>query len=234
MNNDVLMERFFETLIAGDRTAARQVITEGVRSGLGPAELIADLYWPTYQHIDKLYRQDMLTKLAHHMSTRLLRVLVDRTAAMLPQDNNTGRTVLAFCGESESDELGAQMAIDLLDGSGFQVRFAGGGVANDEILAHVNEEKPDVLLMFASAPADLPNMRQLIDTLREIGACPDIQIAVGAGVFARAEGLAEEIGADIWAHDPLEMVDLLINQPQQRAAEDQRTVGRNRRKRAAA
>jgi hypothetical protein len=84
--------------------------------------------------------------------------------------------------------------------------------------------------MFASAPGDLPNIRSLIDNVREIDACPNMQFAVGAGVFNRAEGLAEEIGADLWASSPLEMVDVLITQPARRAGSEQRTVGKRARK----
>ena len=126
------------------------------------------------------------------------------------------------------------MAVDVLEASGFSVRFGGAGVASDEILAHVNEDKPDVLMMFCSAAADLPEIRGLIDQLREIGAASTTQFAVGGGVFNRAEGLAEEIGADLWATTPMEMAEMLIHEPERRAEMEQRTVGRSRRKAKAA
>jgi hypothetical protein len=56
-----------------------------------------------------------------------------------------------------------------------------------------------------------------------------MQIVVGGGVFSRAEGLAEEIGADLWARDPRELIDKLDAQKDRRATPEQRTVGRNRR-----
>ena len=83
--------------------------------------------------------------------------------------------------------------------------------------------------MFASAPGDAPQIRRLIDTIRSIDACPDLQIVVGGGVFNRAEGLAEEIGADLWATNPGELLDRLANEPDRRATPEQRTVGRHRR-----
>ena len=136
--------------------------------------------------------------------------------------------MFALCGPSEAEELGAQMAVDLIEAAGFDICFAGGGIANDEVLGRVHEESPDVLLMFSSAAQDLPNIRAMIDQLHEIGACPNLQIAVGGGVFNRAEGLAEEIGADVYGTSPLEMVDILIHDAEGRAGLAQRTVGRNR------
>lgn len=231
MSADILSERLFESLIQGDRVRARDLIDEQRASGASPELLLTDLFWPTYELIEKLHREDQITELAHKLSTRLFRVLVDQVSRELIASSDAqpvGRTVFACCGSTESSELGAQMGVDLLEAAGFEVRFAGGGVPIDEIRQTVQESKPDALLMFCSNASDLPDIRVLIDTLHEIGACPHTQIVVGGGVFNRADELAEEIGADLWAAHPLELVDAMIDDAEVRAAPDQRTVGRSR------
>ena len=180
----------------------------------GPLNLITDLLWPTHQQIEKLYKQDQLSRMCHHMAVRLLRQIIDQNSAQLTFDYSRQKSILVFCGPSENEELGAQMAVDVLEASGFEVRFGGGGVAADEIMGRVNEDAPSILLMFCSAPQDLPEIRGMIDQLREIGAANGTQIAVGGGVFNRAEGLAEEIGADLWACSPMEMAQTLIEEPE--------------------
>lgn len=233
MSQEIVVERFFETLISGSRPGARQVVQECRDSGVDATRLVTDLFWPTYEMIEKLYRSDQLTKVAHHLSTRLLRVLVDQNALLLGKQTKRNRSIFAMCGPRDSDELGAQMAVDLLEQAGFDVSFAGGSIPNDEILAIVHENKPDVLLTFATGANDLPEIRSLIDTLHEIGACPNLQIVVGGGVFNRADGLAEEIGADLWASTPLELVQAMSTQSARRAELEQRTVGRKRKLKAA-
>jgi methanogenic corrinoid protein MtbC1 len=232
MNHQALLERFFETLVTGDRPAARTVVAKAKEAGLDGESMILELFWPTHQSLEKLRRADQISTMSHHMATRLLRVLIDQCAAGMQVGPSRNKRVLAFCGGSEQEELAAQMAVDVLEANGFTVCFAGSGIANDEILARVNENKPDVLLMFASAPTDLPNIRALIDTVREIGACPNMQFAVGGGVFNRADGLAEEIGSDLWAKDPVEMAQVLIDEPGRKADAAQRTVGKPRTKAA--
>lgn len=232
MSADVLVERLFETLVSGDRPDARGLIHEQLDQGADPELLVTDLFWPTYELIEKLHREDQLTPLSYNLSTRLLRVLVDQTSReLVAQASNEarGRTVFAACGSDEGSELGAQMAVDLLEASGFSVRFVGGGVPADEIQATVQSDQPDVLLMFCSTPGDLPGIRQVIDALHDVGACPKTQIVVGGGVFNRAEGLAEEIGADLWAAHPLELVESMIDEAERRMNAEQRTVGRTRR-----
>jgi methanogenic corrinoid protein MtbC1 len=234
MHQEQLMESFFEALITGDRPVAR-AITEQARTTLGgPLNLITDFFWPTHQQIERLYKQDQLTRMSHHMAVRLLRQLIDQNSVQLTFDYSRNKSVLAFCGPSENEELGAQMAVDVLEASGFEVCFGGSGIAGDEIMARVNDEKPSVLMMFCSAPQDLPEIRGMIDQLREIGAAIGTQIAVGGGVFNRADGLAEEIGADLWATTPMDMAQMLIEEPERRAEVNQRTVGRSRRKAKAA
>lgn len=228
MSTEVLLERFFEVLISGDRPAARQVVREQVAAGVSAQRLISELFWPTYETVERLHRADQLSKLSHQLATRLLRVLVDQNAARLEAAPTRGKRILAMCGPRDAEELGAQMAVDMLEASGFTVAFGGGGVASDEILARVNEDQPDVLLMFSSGPSDLPGIREIIDHIREVNAAPELQIVVGGGVFNRAEGLAEEIGADLWASTPLELVQTLIQQPFRRAQMEQRTVGKKR------
>lgn len=241
MSQEILIERLFDALTSGDREASREIVADTLSSGCSAEQVLTDLFWPTYERIETFHRNDQLATLSHHLATRLLRTLVDQTTLRLTHQPSNGRTVFAVCGPTDSDELAAQMAVDLLEASGFDVQFAGGGIAMDEILARVQDKKPNHLLLFASAPQDLPEIRGLIDTLNEIGACSPasgrLQVVVGGGVFNRADGLAEEIGADLWATTPADLVAELVENPDRRASEDQRTVGKNKaakRKQAAA
>jgi methanogenic corrinoid protein MtbC1 len=229
VNEEITIERLFHSLITGDRNAAREIVGETETAGLCPEELTHQIYWPALEMVNQLFRADQLSTLAHHYATRLLRTLVDQAQARYEQQDRRGRKVLMFCGQGETEDLAGQLAADLIEADGYEVYFSGGGVANDEILAEVGSHRPDILLMFGSSPGDAPNIRQLIDRIRGVGACPEMQIVVGGGIFNRAEGLAEEIGADLWVRDPRELIDRLDTQHERRATAEQRTVGRNRR-----
>ncbi len=232
MSQHILIDRMFDALIDGDRDGARAILAEVQRQDTPADRIITDLFWPVYERIETLHRNDQISTLARHLATRLLRVLADQTAARLSRTQPNGSTIFAVSGPTDPDELAAQMAVDLLEAHGYTVTFAGAGVATDEILARIQDTHPDHLLIFASAPRDLPEIRRLIDTLGEINAhtqpAERPQIVVGAGVFRRAEGLAAEIGADLWADSPAALLQEIAARPHQRARPTQRTVGRNR------
>ncbi len=226
MNTEAMIERLFPMLIAGDRGQARATVTTWIDEGCTAETLTEQVYWPLHEMIADLYRKDQLTTLAHHCAVRLLRTLVDQAQAAYTQNERNGRTMMLFCGDTETDDMAAQMVADLAEADGWQVCFGGGGIAYDELLATAQERRPDVMLMFSSSAADAPGIRQLIDQIRGVGACPEMQIAVGGGVFNRAPGLAEEIGADVWASTPAAIIESLNANPEQRATPEQRTVGR--------
>lgn len=229
MNTELFCDRLFNDLITGNRDAARMTVREAITSGADAETLAHDLFWPVLETIGQVFRADQMTTLAHHYAMRLLRSLVDQAQAGYRQAERRDRKILMFCGESEADELAGQLVADLVEADGYETFFGGGGVATDEILEAVGAHRPDVLLLFSSGPRDAPEIRRLIDTVREIAACPDLQIVVGGGVFNRAEGLAEEIGADLWARDPRDLLACMDEEPERRATTCQRTVGRTRR-----
>ena len=225
---NVMLDRFFNALISGDRDEARAVVDEALEADYAATTIITNLFWPTLQHFEQMHRNDQLSELAYNYATRLLTYLQAQMQLRLPSPDERGQRVLLITGKEAAEELAGQIACDLLEASGYKVHFAGGGIANDEIVDQLSELSADKLVVFGAVPGTVPETRLLIDRLHSIGACPDLQIVVGGGVFNRAEGLAEEIGADLVATDPAELVQVMIEQPETRMTEEQRTVGRKR------
>lgn len=229
-----LCETYIESLLAGDRQSARQLIDKALEGGLSAYELLNGLVWPVMEHIQSLYREDRIAISSLNMATRLNRLITDQLCARLPRKEPNGKKALIFCGADEPEELGGQICAELFECDGWTVRFAGGGVPEDEILEMIGQERPDLLVMFATLPRAVPGVRKLIDYLREVNSCPNMQIMCCGGIYKRAEGLAEEIGADLYAPDAAEAVKVANENPHKRATVDQQTVGRMRRIRKAA
>lgn len=221
MNVELALERLLQLSVSGDRVATRTFIEQVQLHGYSAMQLSNELYWPTMQTIFRMWRQDQLTMLAHHYSTRILRMLVDQAQAGYEQAPRNGRTILCVCGGNESEDLAGQLCSDLLEANGYEIFFAAGGVANDELLFEIGQRRPDAVVVFAASASDAPKIRGLIDTVRNMQVNPGMPIICGGGVFARAPGLAEEIGADATADDPFaveRMVRCALASPQTRAA----------------
>lgn len=228
-----LSRQYLQTLMSGNRTACRQLIDQTLKLGFEPHALLSQLIWPTMELLQELYKEDRINQAVFNMATRLNRLITDQVSAHLTPKAPNGKKALIFCGNDEPEELGGQICADLFEADGWCVRFAGGGVPDDEVLSLIGSERPDLVVMFATLPSAVPSVRKLIDYLREVGSCPDMQIMCCGGIYKRAEGLAEEIGADLYAPDAASAVAVANANPHKRATVDQQTVGRTRRIRKA-
>jgi methanogenic corrinoid protein MtbC1 len=233
-SNTDLAKSYLEPLIAGDRTATRQVVEQALSVGTAPRDLLNQLIWPTMELLQSLYRDDRITVTQLNLATRLNRALTDQICAKLDRNPANDKKVLIFCGDDEPEELGGQICSDLFDADGWTVKFAGGGVPEDEVLTLIGSFRPDLVVMFGTLPSGVPAVRKLIDYLREVNSCPEMQVMCCGGIYKRAEGLAEEIGADLYAPDGAEAVTVANAHPAKKATVDQQTVGRMRRIRKAA
>src|SRR5665213_2396191 len=199
---------YIEPLLTGDRENCRKLIDAALAGGLSAHTLLTKLVWPTMELLQSLYREDRISISSLNMATRLNRTLTDQLCSRLERQSPNGKKVLIFCGNDEPEELGGQICADLFEADGYNVRCAGGGVPEDEV-------------------------RKLIGYLREVNSCPEMQIMCCGGIYKRAEGLSEEIGADLYAPDAADAVQVANEHPNRKATVDQQTVGRTRRIRKA-
>jgi len=228
------LEQYLQHLLSGDRIGARRLIESLLSQGTTPCKLLSGLIWQTMELLRALYREDRITRGQFNMATLINRAITDQLGGMLARKPDNGRTVLVVCGDDEPEELGGQICADLFEAEGYRTRFLGGGVPNDEILKLIGELRPNLLIFFGTLPSGMPAVRQLIDYLRDVNSCPEMQIMCCGGIYKRAEGLAEEIGADLSAPDAATALVVARENPTRRATADQQTVGKSRRIRKAA
>ena len=223
------LARYLKALLSGDRKACRRVVEETLQSGIPANSVYLHLIWPVMAEIERLLRADKITAVEEHLATRINRTIVDQLQNKLPRRPPKFKKVAVCCAGAEIHELGAQMIADLFESDGWQVRFLGGGLTNDDIFAFINEYAPDVLLLYGTAPKQAPDVRRLIDRIRGVNAWPQMRIVVSGGLFNRAEGLWEEIGADAFAATAGDVLQVAADESQV-ANPDRRTVNRRKRK----
>ena len=229
---DTDVEHLLERCLRGDRGEVRDFVDTMLVTHT-PDRVLMNVMLPALERVQRLDREDAASQAAVNIMIRAMRLASARVIERLdptPLDAALGpRRISLYCGTSLVEELQGEIFAAVLEHDGHVVRFSGGGVPADEILAEVGRTDPDVLLLFASSASDAPGIREIIDTIRTIDSRPDLQIAVGGGVFRRAPGLAEEIGADLWADDPEDLRVAIVEEADRRAFPEQRTVGRTRR-----
>lgn len=221
---EAVLERYLDTLLQGDRKTCRSVIEESLQTGTPANSVYLDIIWPIMVEIEHLSHADRITPTQENLATRINRTIVDQLQNKLPPKPRRNKKIVICCADSELQELGAQIMADLFESDGWEVKFIGGGLTNDDILAYIHKYAPDILLIYGTAPKQAPSVRQLIDTIRDIDAWPNMRIMVSGGLFNRAEGLWQEIGADLFAATALEALQVVSKDSQ--LEPDARTINR--------
>jgi len=224
-----ILARYLEPLLRGDRRACRAVIEEALQSGIPANSVYVHIVWPVMLEIEKLLRADKIRSVEEHLATRVNRTIVDQLQNKLPRRPRRNKRMVVCCALEELQELGAQIMTDLFESDGWDVRFVGGGLTNDDILAFINDYAPAIITNQGNAPKQAPDIRRLIDTIKSVNAWPDMRIMVSGGLFDRAEGLWQEMEADLYAATPLEALELASSETPVIQGE-QRTINRRRRR----
>ena len=225
-----ILARYLEPLLRGDRRGCRAVIEEALQSGIPANSVYVNIVWPVMLEVEKLLRADKITPVQEHLATRVNRTIVDQLQNKLPRRPRRNKRMVVCCAPEELQELGAQMITDLFESDGWEVRFLGGGLTNDDILAFINEYGPSILSIHGTSPKQAPDIRRLIDTIKSVDAWPDMRIMVSGGLFARAEGLWQEMEADLYAENAVEALQVASSDAPATHGE-QRTINRRKKRR---
>ncbi len=231
MVKEEMLARYLEPLIRGDRRACRSVIEEALQSGIPANSVYVDIVWPVMVEIENLLRQGRISPIEEHLATRVNRTIVDQLQNKLPRRPSKNKGIIVCCSEDELQELGAQIMTDLFESDGWDVRFLGGGLTNDDILAFVNEYAPSILLIYGTTPKQAPEIRRLIDKIKSVNAWPDMKIMVSGGLFNRAEGLWQEMEADLYASNPVDALEIADNDMKNEQKDNKRTINKRKKRR---
>ncbi|MCK4659957.1 MAG: cobalamin-dependent protein [Phycisphaerae bacterium] len=203
-----LLDQYMEPLLAGDRRQCRNLIARQLRQRRTADRLLHNIVWRSMERVDCLYRENHINAATEHMAVRINRCMSTQLQMSLQQLPHNRRRTLITCAEGELEEVGGQMLADLFETRGWEVYFLGGGVPHDEVLTLVGQLRPEILLVCGTKPQDAPDVRALIDLIREVGANPTMNVLVTGGVFNRANGLWKEVNADLFAETPEKAIHL--------------------------
>ncbi len=103
-------------------------------------------------------------------------------------------------------DIGKNLCIMMLRGSGFEVVDLGVDTSEDEFIDAIEEHGAPVLGMSALLTTTMPNMGRTIEAIIDAGLRDDVQIMVGGAPVTQE--FADDMGADGYGKDALDCVEL--------------------------
>ncbi|MBK8045977.1 MAG: MerR family transcriptional regulator [Anaerolineales bacterium] len=150
----VLKEQLLNALLEYDENGAEQVIANAF--ALYPLELIGEgMFTPVMVEIGERWHRGELSVTGEHYATAYL---LQRLAAILRTAPNgaSGPALWVACAPGERHEMGALLLAINLRRAGFQVRYLGQDLPQDDLVAEAHRLQP-AMILFSAAGIDSAN-----------------------------------------------------------------------------
>lgn len=214
---DRLALRYLHTSLDGDARAAMQLVVQAVDDGLDLEDVYGGILVAAQREVGALWHLGEINVAEEHLVTttteRALSVLAQRVERCPPR----GQTVIAAAVSGNLHGLGARILSDLFEVAGWRAVCLGANVPADDLISSAVYFNADLVLLSAALPTHLKVVRQTIEGIRGL---PDqeVKILVGGAALEEIPDLWQRLGADGYAADMVNIVDLgerLVGLPQQ-------------------
>ncbi len=115
-------------------------------------------------------------------------------------------TVVMGTVKGDLHDIGKNLCIMMLRGSGFVVHDLGVDTQADDFIEEVADKAADILGMSALLTTTMPNMGRTIEAFEEAGMRGEVRIMVGGAPLSQE--FADDMGADGYGKDAMACVDL--------------------------
>jgi MerR family transcriptional regulator, light-induced transcriptional regulator len=203
------LESYVQHLIAGEDEIC---VTEGrtlAKDLPGLHRLYVDVIQPSQRLIGELWEGGKISVATEHLATATNSYVATNCYAPLARSSSGGPKAMIACTPEEMHELGARLLADLLECDGWDVDFYGTSMPLRDLVEAIRERRPRFVGLSAALVMHLGSVKRTIAAIREQLAPDAPPIVVGGNAFAGGGDLWEHVGADFYAKDASEAVELL-------------------------
>lgn len=210
MANERIFKEMADAVIAGLPDEARELANEALRAGIDPLAAIDQGFKPGMDVVGEGFANGELFIPDLMMSGEAMKAAI---AALEPelmkrqqQRRVLGKVVMGTV-QGDIHEIGKTLVGTMLSANGFEVRDLGVDVSPQQFVDAVRQVNADVVGLSALLTTTILNQEAVILTLKETGLRDQVKVIIG-GVPASPEW-AEEIGADAYAENAAEAVEVI-------------------------
>ena len=206
-DTDPLMHEIAYNLIVGAQHEVDRLIRQGLDDGWSANDLLDDGLISGMAVVGIKFRDNIIFVPEVLVAARAMKAgMVYIDPILSASGIEPIGTIIMGTVKGDLHDIGKNLCIMMLRGSGFTVHDLGVDTKPDEFIDAVMEHGAQVLGMSALLTTTMPNMGRTIDAFEEAGVREEVKVMVGGAPLNQE--FADEMGADGYGENAIACVDL--------------------------
>lgn len=202
-----LLEEINRAVVAGNRDETVAKVERAIQEGIPPEDILRTALISAMSEVGDKFEQGefyvpemLVAARAMQSGMTLLRPLLIES-----EIQPAGKVVIGTV-KGDLHDIGKNLVAMMLEGAGFEIIDLGTDVRPEKFAAAVRENTPDIVGMSALLTTTMPEMKNTIEALEDVGVRSDVKVIIGGAPVT--DSYAKKIGADGFAADASRAVKL--------------------------
>jgi len=202
-------QNYLSHLLKGDRNRALSLILEEVKAGMPVKEIYIEVFQPVQYEIGRLWQTNKISVAQEHFCTGATQLVMSQLYPYLFTGEKKSRKMVMTCVPGELHEMGARMVTDFFEMEGWDTYYLGANMPIDSLVRYLSEINPQCLAISATMTFHVSAVEEMINKIRSApDVSPGLIILVGGYPFKVAEGLWKSVGANGYALNATNAIEL--------------------------
>ncbi len=196
-NFDGIQKALFE----GDEDSMERLVQDSMAGGGKAPDILKACLIPAMEVIGKRFKKNEIFIPEVLLSARAMNGAMKILEPLLVRSGTQGKGPGVVLGTVKGDmhDIGKNLVAIMLRSVGFQVEDLGVDIEAKNFVEAVRKERPTILGLSALLTTTLPEMKKVIEALKEAGLRDQVKVIVGGAPVS--EHFARQIGADAYGAD---------------------------------
>ncbi len=202
---------FAGALLAADHQQCLQLAENFAPNTAAVPDFYQNVIQPALYDIGDLWEKGAISVAEEHLATAIAtRVMAALVLRLTPHSQNKD-TAVVTASPNEFHEVGAWMVADILQYNGWNVRYLGANTPTPSLIEFLSNLQPLLLAVSVTMPFNLSKTKSLITAVRREPSLKDLKIVVGGLAFRQAPQIWQVLGADAYAREASQVLELADN-----------------------
>ncbi|MCC3145157.1 cobalamin-dependent protein [Halanaerobium sp. Z-7514] len=200
---------FFKYLLNGDHKKALMLAKEEIEEKEDLQIFFNHIIKPAMYEVGFLWQKGAISEAEEHLASSIVARVISGLYIYIIDlvENSKGKAVISAAA-NEYHEIGSRIIADSLEMDGWDVEHLGADTPVEALIDFLKMQQPTLLGLSVSMAFNLDNLNETIAKIKSKPELKDLKIMVGGKIFNENPELWKKTGADTWAKDGEEAVEI--------------------------